>query len=115
VHPAAQVEPEYIGSAWIAASQRGDAESRFRATVYDGLSASGLRVCARMSFALICVSVSANRTFTPTWSTVAPEKATPAFLSVSSTRPMVAVSTLSVALALDTCTAGDSPKKFGSV
>ena len=39
----------------------------------------------------------------------------PAFFSASSTRASSAASTLTVALALDTCTAGDSPKKFGSV
>jgi hypothetical protein len=32
-----------------------------------------------------------------------------------STRSITALSTLTVALPLDTCTAGDSPKKFGSV
>jgi hypothetical protein len=37
------------------------------------------------------------------------------FLSVSSTRPSSAVSTCTVALMLETWTAGDSPKKFGSV
>jgi hypothetical protein len=68
-----------------------------------------------MSFALSCVSVSANRTFTPTGSSVAPVYVTPAFFSVSSTRASVEVSTLSVARALETWTAGDSPKKFGRV
>jgi hypothetical protein len=34
---------------------------------------------------------------------------------MSSTRLMSAVSTLMVDFALETCTAGDSPKKFGTV
>jgi hypothetical protein len=34
---------------------------------------------------------------------------------MSSARLMSAVSTLIVDLALETCTAGDSPKKFGTV
>jgi hypothetical protein len=38
-----------------------------------------------------------------------------ALLRISSTRLISAVSTLMVDLALETCTAGDSPKKFGSV
>ena len=67
------------------------------------------------SFALSCVSVSAKRTLTPTASRKIPVYGMFAFFSASSTRPSVAVSTLSVARALDTCTAGDSPKKFGSV
>jgi len=39
----------------------------------------------------------------------------PAAFRVSSTRASVFWSTLSVALALETCTAGDSPKKLGRV
>jgi hypothetical protein len=41
--------------------------------------------------------------------------ATFALASVSSTRLSSAASTLTVALTLETWTAGDSPKKFGSV
>jgi hypothetical protein len=39
----------------------------------------------------------------------------PALCRVLATRSRVLSSTLSVALALETCTAGDSPKKFGRV
>jgi hypothetical protein len=39
----------------------------------------------------------------------------PAFCKACSTRPVTLASTLTVAFALLICTAGDSPKKFGSV
>ena len=67
------------------------------------------------SRAFSCVSVSARRTRTLVWSSTAPVYWMLAFVSVSSTRDIAAASTFTVALPLDTCTAGDSPKKFGSV
>jgi len=68
-----------------------------------------------MSFALSWVSVSASRTFTPARSRKTPVGWIPTFLSASSTRPRTVESTFIVARAGDTCTAGASPKKFGSV
>jgi hypothetical protein len=67
------------------------------------------------SFALSCVSVSAKRKRTLFASSTVPVIWICADLSACSTRASSAASTLTVDLALEICTAGDSPKKFGSV
>ena len=66
-----------------------------------------------------CVSASLNRTriveLSPTWSKYRPACSNFAFFRISSTRVISAGSTLTVDFAEETCTAGDSPKKFGSM
>ncbi len=59
--------------------------------------------------------MSRNRTLTELPSKNAPADSTLAALRIASTRSSIAGSIFTVALPLDTWTAGDSPKKFGSV
>ena len=113
--PPRRSRPRYIGSAPSEVSHCGELESRFRAMTYFGSLASGLNCFSRTSLALSWVSVSFRRTLTPLVSRKAPLFSMPASLSVLLTRPSVLVSTLMVALALETWTAGASPKKFGRV
>ncbi|SIL07917.1 Uncharacterised protein [Mycobacteroides abscessus subsp. abscessus] len=51
----------------------------------------------------------------PFWSKYSPVLGILAACSDCSTLPIIDASTLTVALALEICTAGDSPKKFGKV
>jgi hypothetical protein len=74
-----------------------------------------LKAFSSTSLAFSWVSVSRKRTLTPTGSSWTPSSAMPAAFSTSSTLAWVRASVLIVALALETCTAGDSPKKFGRV
>jgi hypothetical protein len=67
------------------------------------------------SLALICVSVSAKRAFAELPSNCTKSALMPAPLNADSMRGTTPASSLSVALPLDTCTAGASPKKLGSV
>jgi hypothetical protein len=61
------------------------------------------------------VSVVCRRTLTPLLSKEDAVALDPCRLQDLATRSRVFSSIFSVALALETCTAGDSPKKFGSV
>jgi hypothetical protein len=70
--PPRRSSPRYIGRAWIAVSQFGEAGSRFRATVYDLSALSGLSARSSVSRALSCVSGSVKRTRTPVASTCTP-------------------------------------------
>jgi hypothetical protein len=65
--------------------------------------------------ALSWVSVLLKRALIELPSNVMASGSIPAALRASCTRAWVAVSTLTVALAADTCTAGASPKKLGRV
>src|SRR3954468_4880834 len=104
-----------MGNAWIAVSQAGDADNRLSATEYTRSFGSGFSARSTTSFARSWVSVSGKRTRTPYWSSTRPLNGTFDFLSASSTRATSAGSTLTVDFAVDTWTAGASPKKFGSV
>ena len=113
--PPRRSRPRYIGRAPKLVSHCGELDSRFSATTYCGSAGSGLNCFSNRSLTLSWVSVSFRRTFTPLVSRKVPLLSMLAALSVLSTRSRVLVSTLSVALPLDTWTAGDSPKKFGKV
>ena len=78
-------------------------------------AAPGFSVLWIRSFALSCVSVSSKRTRMPLGSNTAPVYEMFACLRTSCSFCSSAGSTFTVCFALEICTAGDSPKKFGSV
>ncbi len=104
-----------MGAAPSERSQAGERDNRFSATMYDGSPASGTSAFCTASLALSCVSVLSNRALIELPSKVMASTVIPAALSASCTRTCVALSTLTVDLADDTCTAGASPKKLGRV
>ena len=83
--------------------------------MYGGSAGSGLSARTSASLALSCWSVSAKRAFTELPSNCTKSGFSPAAASICSTRCAKPGSIFSVALPLDTCTAGASPKKFGTV
>ena len=117
--PPRRSRPRYIGSACSAFSHVGVFEIRFSATTYAG--SSGFGFSARWIASLACswTSVSRNRArtveFRPAVSKNTPVVSNLASFRIVSIRAISAASTLIVGLPDDTCTAGDSPKKFGSV
>ena len=113
--PPRRSRPRYIGSACRRVSHCGESDSRFSATIQLGSCGSVLSARPITSLARNWVSVSRKRTLTELLSRNRPVFSMPAAFSAASTRARVCVSTFSVALPLETCTAGASPKKFGSV
>jgi hypothetical protein len=83
--------------------------------MYDGLAGSGFSARAIVSLALIWSSVVAKRALTELPSNCTKSGFRPAAASVCSMRGTRLESSLSVALPLDTCTAGASPYRLGSV
>gem|GEM_PF-5455159 len=102
-----------MGSACSAVSQRGEALCRFSATTYCGSLGSLLSAFCKRSFTRSWVSVSFRRTrmfaLFAELSRVMSSGATWAAASAACTWPSVPESILTVALPLDTCTAGASP------
>ncbi len=107
--PPRRSSPRYIGSAWMRVSHCGDWLTRLSATTNDGSAGSGLSARAMTSRARICTSVVAKRARTDWPSNWIRSALTPASLSAAATRASTAASTRTVALPLETWTAGASP------
>ena len=104
-----------MGLAFSAASQAGERGTRFSATMCEGSAGSGFRARSMASLALSWLSVVSKRAHTELPSSVSRVGARLAVFSAASTRDRVPSSTRTVTLPADTCTAGASPKKLGSV
>ncbi len=104
-----------MGAALSDVNQAGERVTKFSATTKEGLLVSGIKAFSSASLALSCSSVVSSRTRTELPSKAKARGVMPAALSASSAFCKVEVSTLTVALPEDTCTAGASPKKLGKV
>jgi hypothetical protein len=113
--PPRRSRPRYIGSARTLAIHFGERETRLSATMYGASFGSEISALLIASRALSWVSVSAKRARTDVPSSATKSAFRLADFNASCTRVTSAASTFTVALADDTCTAGDSPKKFGAV
>ena len=113
--PPRKSSPKYMGAACRADNQVGVRGIKFSATTYPGLAASGFKACWIASLACSCCSVVSNRALSELFSRPIKVGVSEAALSASSTLPKMALSTLALARAGETCTAGASPKKLGRV
>ncbi len=113
--PPRRSSPRYMGWAPRAESQAGVRGTRFSATINIGSVGSVMSAFSMASLALSCSSGVANRARTELPSSPRVSGVTPAACKAASTCFKVLRSTLRVALAEDTCTAGASPKKLGRV